>query len=169
MRRNSVRLLAAFTCTALLVAACSDDEEKSEDTTAGTTADTTTEDTTEDTTETTTAVDTAWMVNTDDCIDPDSANAVIEGEIKIGSVMPLTGDTSADEAFAPSKDGWLAYMDYANEQGILGDITISAPSPRCRAANATPWAWLPALAVITPRRRSASDRWAMRLYAPRSL
>lgn len=126
MRRKSLRLLAAFTCTALLVAACSDDEEKSEDTTAGTTADTTTEDTTEDTTETTTAVDTAWMVNTDDCIDPDSANAVIEGEIKIGSVMPLTGDTSADEAFAPVKDGWLAYMDYANEQGILGDITISA-------------------------------------------
>ena len=107
MRRKSLRLLAAFTCTALLVAACSDDEEKSEDTTAGTTADTTTEDTTEDTTETTTAVDTAWMVNTDDCIDPDSANAVIEGEFKIGSVMPLTGDTSADEAFAPSKDGWL--------------------------------------------------------------
>ena len=40
MRRKSLRLLAAFTCTALLVAACSDDEEKSEDTTAGTTADT---------------------------------------------------------------------------------------------------------------------------------
>ena len=40
--------------------------------------------------------------------------------------MPLTGDSSADEAFAPVKDGWLAYMDYANEQGLLGDITIEA-------------------------------------------
>jgi ABC-type branched-subunit amino acid transport system substrate-binding protein len=65
-------------------------------------------------------------VNTDDCIDPDAANAVIEGTIQIGSVMPLTGDTSADEAFAPVKDGWLAYMDYANENGLLGDLVIEA-------------------------------------------
>ncbi len=128
MRRKSMRLIAAFTCSALLVVACGDDE-KSNDTTADTTAETTGESTVEttgDTTETTAAVGEAWAVNTDDCIDPDAANAVIEGEIKIGSVMPLTGDTSADEAFAPVKDGWLAYMDYANEQGLLGDVTISA-------------------------------------------
>ena len=128
MRRKSMRLLAAFTCSALLVVACSDDEstdDTTEETTGETTGDTT-EETTGDTTEETTAGGGAWAVNTDDCIDPDAANALIEGEINIGSVMPLTGDTSADEAFAPVKDGWLAYMDYANEQGILGDITINA-------------------------------------------
>jgi branched-chain amino acid transport system substrate-binding protein len=134
MRRTSARMLAAFTVGALMIAACSDDK-KSDSTTAVTTGDTTevtTGDTTEVTTgdtevtETTEAVPAGWAVNTDDCIDPDAANAVIEGEINIASVMPLTGDSSADEAFAPVKDGWLAYMDYANEQGILGDITIKA-------------------------------------------
>ncbi|MEI7548199.1 MAG: ABC transporter substrate-binding protein [Actinomycetota bacterium] len=40
--------------------------------------------------------------------------------------MPLTGPTSADEAFAPVKDGWLAYMQYANEQGLLGNLKIVA-------------------------------------------
>ncbi len=133
MRRTSARMLAAFTVGALMIAACSDDK-KSDSTTAATTGDTT-EVTTGDTTEVTTG-DTAvtettepapagWAVNTDDCIDPDAANALIEGTINIASVMPLTGDSSADEAFAPVKDGWLAYMDYANEQGILGDITIN--------------------------------------------
>ena len=68
----------------------------------------------------------AWAVDTADCIDPAAADAAIEGEIKIGGVMPLTGPTSADEAFAPVKDGWLAYMDYANEQGLLEGITINA-------------------------------------------
>jgi len=30
-------------------------------------------------------------------------------------------------------------------------------------ASATPWAWLPAEAAITPRARSAADSWTMRL------
>ena len=38
-------------------------------------------------------------VNTDDCIDPDAANAPIEGTIKIGSAMPLTGGVAAADAF----------------------------------------------------------------------
>ena len=128
MRRKSMRLIAAFTCSALLVVACGDDE-KTDDTTADTTEETTggSTETTGGSTETTTATGPGtWTVDTEDCIDAAAANAVIEGEIKIGSVMPLTGDTSADEAFAPVKDGWLAYMEYANEQGVLGDITINA-------------------------------------------
>ena len=133
MRRTSARMLAAFTVGALMIAACSDDK-KSDGTTAVTTGDTTeatTGDTTEVTTgdtevtETTEPAPAGWAVNTDDCIDPDAANELIEGTINIASVMPLTGDTSADEAFAPVKDGWLAYMDYANEQGILGDLKIN--------------------------------------------
>jgi len=129
MRRNSTRLLAALAVGALLVGACGDDDTKSEDTTAETTAETTADtiaDTTADTTPATDPAPTDWAVNTDDCIDPAAANAVIEGTISIGSVMPLTGDTSADEAFAPVKDGWLAYMDYANENGLLGDLQIEA-------------------------------------------
>ena len=58
MRRKSMRLIAAFTCSALLVVACGDDE-KSNDTTADTTAETTGESTVEttgDTTATTAAV-----------------------------------------------------------------------------------------------------------------
>jgi len=58
-----------------------------------------------------------WAVDTAECVDPDGAEAPIEGTIKIGSAMP---------AFAPVKDGWLAYMDYANENGLLGDLTIKA-------------------------------------------
>ena len=137
MRRKSARLLAVLTAGTMLIAACGGDDDKTESTTAATTGETTaatTEETTAATEETTaeTMVETTepaaagWAVNTDDCIDPAAAEEIIEGTIKIGSVMPLTGDSSADEAFAPVKDGWLAYMDYANEQGLLGDVTIEA-------------------------------------------
>src|SRR3954463_3757676 len=44
-----------------------------------------------------------------------------------------------------------------------------ARAPSSRAASATPWAWLPALAATTPRARSASLRRAIRVYAPRIL
>ena len=136
--RKPARLMAALTVGAMLIAACSNDKA-TDSTTAATTADTTGDttgdtatDTTGDTTADTAAVDTTepaaagWAVNTDDCIDPAAAEAPIEGTIKIGSVMPLTGESSADEAFAPVKDGWLAYMDYANTAGILGDLKIEA-------------------------------------------
>ena len=32
----------------------------------------------------------------------------------------------AAAAFAPVKDGFLAYMDYANSKGLLGDVKIEA-------------------------------------------
>jgi branched-chain amino acid transport system substrate-binding protein len=139
--RKSARLLAALTVGTMLIAACSSDDSKTDsttapaETTAETTADTATADTAAadttapadtEATETTEAAAEGWAVNTDDCIDPAAAEATIEGTIKIGSVMPLTGESSADEAFAPVKDGWLAYMDYANEKGILGDLKIEA-------------------------------------------
>jgi len=138
MRRKSAPLLAVFTAGALMIAACGSDDNNTDGTTAATTGETTAATTGETTAATTgdttaeTMVDTTepaaagWAVNTDDCIDPAAAEELIEGTIKISSVMPLTGDSSADEAFAPVKDGWLAYMDYANEQGLLGDITIEA-------------------------------------------
>jgi len=65
----------------------------------------------------------AWAVNTDDCVYPAAANAPIEGTIKIGSAMPLSGGVAA-VAFAPVKSGYEAYIKYANEKKLLGDITI---------------------------------------------
>ena len=59
-----------------------------------------------------------WTVNTDDCVDPDLANEPLEGPISIGSVMPLSGGPAAT-AFAPVAEGLSAYIDYANENGLL--------------------------------------------------
>jgi len=67
----------------------------------------------------------AWAVDTEACVDPDAANAPIEGTIKIGSAMPLSGGVAAT-AFAPVKDGFEAYIDWANENQILGDVEIVA-------------------------------------------
>jgi len=129
MRRNS-RLLAVVAAGALVIAACGGDDA-SGSTTAATTGDTTaatTGDTSADTTapaETTTPAATSWAVDTSSCIDPAAAEAPISGTIKIGSAMPLSGGVAA-AAFAPVKDGFLAYMDYANSKGLLGDVKIEA-------------------------------------------
>lgn len=129
IRRSPVRLLALLAASSLVVAACGDDDDSTDTTSAPTVAPTTTAggtDTTAAPVDTTPATDPApeaWAVNTDDCIDPDAANAPIEGTIKIGSAMPLTGGVAA-AAFAPVKDGMDAYIKYANEKGILGDLKI---------------------------------------------
>ena len=44
-----------------------------------------------------------------------------------------------------------------------------ALTPASRAAHATAWPWLPALAATTPARRSSSDSVAILLTAPRIL
>src|SRR5581483_10881598 len=46
---------------------------------------------------------------------------------------------------------------------------MRACAPSSRAAHATAWPWLPALAATTPAARSASPSVEMRLYAPRIL
>ena len=117
MRRKSVGLVALVACSSLLAVACGSDESSTATTAAST-------ETTGGSTETTEASSDVWAVNTDDCIDPAAADAPIEGTIKIGGVMPLTGETMADEAFSPVVKGWEAYFDYANENGLLGDLTI---------------------------------------------
>lgn len=66
---------------------------------------------------------TSWAVNTDDCVDPDAANAPITGTVKIGTVLPLSGSVAAI-AFAPVKAGFESYIKLSNEQKILGDTTI---------------------------------------------
>ena len=59
-----------------------------------------------------------WTVNTDDCTDPDAANAPIEGTVNIATAMPLSGGAAA-AVFAPVAQGFQAYIDYANENGLL--------------------------------------------------
>ena len=54
-------------------------------------------------------------------------------------------------------------------RGVVTGITITARVPSFCAASATPCAWLPALAQITPRARLFGARCAILLYAPRSL
>mmetsp|Transcript_15590 Transcript_15590/g.20967 ORF Transcript_15590/g.20967 Transcript_15590/m.20967 type:complete len:434 (-) Transcript_15590:81-1382(-) len=53
--------------------------------------------------------------------------------------------------------------------GVTVGITMIALQPRCAALNATPCAWFPAEAVTMPLSSSDCGRFAMRLYAPRSL
>ena len=136
------RLMALLAAGALTIAACGSDESSAPETTKAPSADTTAPvDTAEapttdpaetvvtdpatDATEpaTTDPAAEAWAVNTDSCVDPDRANAPIEGTIKIGSVMPLSGGAAA-AAFAPVADGLKAYVQYANDQGLLGDVKI---------------------------------------------
>jgi hypothetical protein len=54
-------------------------------------------------------------------------------------------------------------------RGVVTGMTMVACVPSFCAASATPCAWLPALAQITPRASSAGLRCAILLYAPRSL
>ena len=121
MKRTTYRAIALAVVGSLAIAACGgDDGEGSTDTSSEVTSapgDTGAPDDTD------AAEGEAWTVNTDDCVDPAAANAPIEGTIKIGSAMPLSGGVAA-VAFAPVKSGYEAYIKYANEKKLLGDIAI---------------------------------------------
>lgn len=143
MIRRRRTFTAAFAAGALLIAACGGDDEETTPTTAATeetdaapettaateetdaAPETTEAEATEETAapETTEAMAEGWMVNTDDCIDPDAANEPIEGTVKIASAMPLSGGVAA-AAFAPVKDGFEAYIKYANENELLPGYTL---------------------------------------------
>jgi branched-chain amino acid transport system substrate-binding protein len=152
MKRTTSRLLAACAAAALVVAAGGDDDDDggaaetsgapaetsaasaTEGTNAGaeTTApseetsgaETTTGGTDTEGTGTEGGGSSGWTVDTADCVDPDRANAPIEGAIKIGSSGPLSGSPAA-AAFAPVIDGYKAYIDYANEKGLVPDHELS--------------------------------------------
>lgn len=64
-----------------------------------------------------------WTVDTSNCPDPDAVNAPIEGEVFIGSTMPLSNHVAA-AAFEPVARGLQAYIDFANEKGLLPDHTL---------------------------------------------
>ena len=130
------RMLAAFIAAgALFAAACSDDDDNGDSADTTPSEETTAPDDTTGPEETTAPDDTApvdteppaeeaWAVDTSLCVDPDAASAPIEGDLFIGSAMPLSGGAAA-AAFAPVKDGFEAYIKYANEQDLLSGVTIS--------------------------------------------
>ncbi len=62
-----------------------------------------------------------FAVDTGDC--PDDATAPIEGTVKIGTTLPLSGGAAA-AAFAPVAEGLKNYFDYANANDLLPGYTI---------------------------------------------
>lgn len=123
MKRISTKVMALTMAGALVLAACGGDDGGSTPATQAPSTEAPT-DTTEAPTDTTEApAPTGWTVDTSKCVDPDAANAPIEGTLKIGSAMPLSGGVAAT-AFAPVKDGFEAYFQWANEKGLLGDLKV---------------------------------------------
>jgi ABC-type branched-subunit amino acid transport system substrate-binding protein len=140
------RAAAAFVASVMLVAACGGDDEPSttDAPAAATTAPATeetepateeTEPATEETEPATEETEPAteeteppaaegFAVDTSACEDPDAANAVIEGDIKIGTSIPLSGGPAA--LFAPYGDGFQAYFDYfaATEGDLNGQALV---------------------------------------------
>ena len=99
------RIIAAAAAGMLLLAACGSDDDD-----AGT------DDTTADDGGSTDGGDGTFAVDTSDC--PDDATEPIEGTIKIGTTLPLSGGAAA-AAFAPVKDGLENYIAYANENELV--------------------------------------------------
>jgi branched-chain amino acid transport system substrate-binding protein len=66
----------------------------------------------------------AFVVDLEACEDPDAASAVIEGDIKIGTSIPLSGGPAV--LFAPYGDGFSAYFDYYNATngGVNGQMLV---------------------------------------------
>jgi ABC-type branched-subunit amino acid transport system substrate-binding protein len=129
-------MTAVVAASALFIAACGGDEEAADTTAAPVSSaapvDTTAPPTDSEappteteppTTDTEAPVAEGWTVDLENCVDPDAATAPIEGTVKIGSAMPLSGGVAA-AAFAPVKDGFEAYIAYANENNLLDGYTI---------------------------------------------
>lgn len=73
---------------------------------------------------TTEAAPEGFVADTEACADPVAAAEPIEGTVKIGTAMPLSGGPAV--AFKPVADGFKLYMDKANAEGMVPGITIEA-------------------------------------------
>lgn len=113
IRTRRARLAAAAACLALVTAACGDDDEEGGETTETTAAD-------GETTETTGGdgggEGGGFAIDTTDC--PDDATAPIEGTIRIGTTLPLSGGAAA-AAFAPVAGGLQGFVDHANANDLV--------------------------------------------------
>lgn len=125
MTRTKLRATGAVTVAAVaaltpMVVSASTDTTTADTATAGTTAGTATAETdTEGTAPAEGATSgSGWTVDVEECSDPAAATAPIEGTIKIGMTAPLSGGAAAS-AFGPVTVGMQAYVDYANENGLI--------------------------------------------------
>jgi len=110
MYRSRGRLVTgAAVAVALILSACSSDDSTSSDTTSA--ADGGSGD----------GGDGVFAVDTSDC--PDDATEPIDGTVKIGTTLPLSGGAAA-LAFAPVAEGLERYFEYANENELLPGYTI---------------------------------------------
>lgn len=106
IRAMRTPLIAIAAAGMLLLPACGSDDDDATTTTEG-----------EGGTETTGGGgEGGWAVDTSDC--PEDATAPIEGTIKIGTTLPLSGGAAA-AAFAPVAQGLQKYIDYANANELV--------------------------------------------------
>jgi len=119
LKTKWLRLLALLLSLTLVAAACGDDEDDPEAADDGTEepADDGGEEPADDGGESE-----GWTVDTGDCPD-ESVDEPIEGTIKIGTTMALSGGPAA-AAFAPVKPGLENYIAYANENELLPGYEI---------------------------------------------
>jgi ABC-type branched-subunit amino acid transport system substrate-binding protein len=110
MNSRRARRLSALVIAGLVVAACGSD---SKSTTSGSTG--------ASSGSSASSSAGAYAVDTADC--PPEATKKIEGTIKIGSTMPLSGGVAT--AFAPVKSGLQSYINYANEQKLVPGYTLA--------------------------------------------
>jgi ABC-type branched-subunit amino acid transport system substrate-binding protein len=114
-RSKWLRIMALLVSLTLLAAACGGDDDDDDD---GATDDTT--ETTADGGDDEEDGD-AFAADTSIC--PDGVEDPIEGTIKIGATMPLSGGVAAT-AFAPVAAGMEAYIEYANENNLVDGYTL---------------------------------------------
>jgi ABC-type branched-subunit amino acid transport system substrate-binding protein len=70
----------------------------------------------------TTGAPAGFTVDTSKCSDPAAVEAPIEGTVKIGTVLPLSGTPAI--AFKPVAEGLQLYYDYANANNLLPGYKI---------------------------------------------
>jgi branched-chain amino acid transport system substrate-binding protein len=103
----------------LVLAACGDDDDGTAE------SDGTTTTAAPDGTDTTAAEEPsegAFAIDTSDCPD-ESVDEPIEGTVRIGTTMPLSGGAAA-AAFAPVAEGLQDYIQYANDNELVPGYTL---------------------------------------------
>ena len=123
-RARGHRIVAIAVAGTLLLSACGGDDSSSSDTTESGGGGTGGE-----------GDGGAFAVDTGDCPD-DSVTEPIEGTVKIGTTMPLSGGAAA-AAFAPVAEGLENYIEYANENELAARLRDRAHRSRTTSSTRT--------------------------------
>jgi branched-chain amino acid transport system substrate-binding protein len=112
-RTRRARAVALFVVLLLVAAACSDDKKSTTSGSGGGSE--------SSSSSSSGGSSGAFSVDTSNC--PPEATQKIEGTVKIGSTMPLSGGPAAT-AFAPVKAGLEAYINEANKQNLVPGVKL---------------------------------------------